>query len=92
MSTTSRAPAQPDTLVQLLTCTRPGHRGRGLATALKGRVIRYARERGYRWIRTFNDASNAPILAVNRRLGFRRVVTWIELERTVGESDGPPRR
>jgi GNAT superfamily N-acetyltransferase len=46
------------------------YRGRGLALALKLRGIAYARSRGMAEIQTVNDMANAPMLALNRKLGF----------------------
>jgi GNAT superfamily N-acetyltransferase len=47
------------------------YRGRGIATALKLHAIRLAQRFGARYIRTNNDSLNAPMLAVNRKLGYR---------------------
>lgn len=47
------------------------YRGRGIATALKLLSIRYARELGIPEILTENDSENAPMLAVNRKLGYK---------------------
>jgi GNAT superfamily N-acetyltransferase len=52
------------------TGVRRGFRGRGIATALKVYAIRLARERGLEKIETENCSANAPMLAVNRKLGF----------------------
>ncbi len=49
-------------------------RGRGIATALKLAGVRYARQRGLP-LRTVNSAENAPILAINQRIGFERTQT-----------------
>ena len=46
-------------------------RGRGLAQALKLQTILLARKEGMRYIRTHNDSKNAPMLAVNRKLGYQ---------------------
>jgi GNAT superfamily N-acetyltransferase len=46
-------------------------RGHGLARWLKLHTLRWALERGTPEIRTFNDAVNGPILALNCSLGFR---------------------
>ena len=59
-------------LDQWLTATRTEVRGRGIALAMKLRVIRFALERGYKTIRTDNDTRNAPMLAINDKLGFVR--------------------
>lgn len=48
----------------------PEYRGRGLATALKLHAIRLARRLGAGSVRTNNDSLNAPMLAVNRSLGY----------------------
>jgi GNAT superfamily N-acetyltransferase len=49
-----------------------GYRGRGLATALKSAQALALRDAGWRTIVTQNMEGNEPILASNRRLGFRR--------------------
>jgi GNAT superfamily N-acetyltransferase len=55
------------------TGTRPAFRQRGLAMLCKLAVIDWARRHGVREIWTGNDAENAPMLAINRRLGYRVV-------------------
>jgi RimJ/RimL family protein N-acetyltransferase len=47
------------------------YRGRGLAQALKLQTILLAKKEGMRYIRTHNDSNNAPMLAINRKLGYR---------------------
>ncbi|HET7076117.1 MAG TPA: GNAT family N-acetyltransferase [Chloroflexia bacterium] len=54
-------------------------RGQGIAGALKVREVRYAQTHGYRRLRTANESHNAPILAINGRLGFVRRPAWIDL-------------
>lgn len=54
----------------MITGTRRDQRGRGLATALKLRALAFARAAGAETIRTNNDSKNAPMLAINRKLGF----------------------
>lgn len=48
------------------------YRGRGIAQALKVRTIMYAKQSGVSEILTENDSVNAPILAVNKKLGYKR--------------------
>jgi GNAT superfamily N-acetyltransferase len=47
------------------------YRGRGLAQALKLQTILLAKREGMRYVRTHNDSNNAPMLAVNRKLGYK---------------------
>lgn len=49
----------------------PEYRGRGLARLVKLVAIRHVAERGVGLLVTDNDERNAPMLAVNARLGFR---------------------
>jgi GNAT superfamily N-acetyltransferase len=55
----------------MFTGTLREYRGRGLARAVKLGSIHWAAENGITSIVTTNDATNAPMLAVNRRLGYR---------------------
>ncbi len=54
-----------------MTGTRRAFRGRGLARIAKLDSLRRARAAGYTHAFTGNDAGNAPMLAVNTRLGYR---------------------
>ncbi|HWI66605.1 MAG TPA: hypothetical protein VNT75_32740, partial [Symbiobacteriaceae bacterium] len=49
----------------------PEYRGRHLALALKVLGVRLARKFGAVTMRTNNDSENGPMLAVNRKLGYR---------------------
>ncbi|MEU3453967.1 GNAT family N-acetyltransferase [Micromonospora sp. NPDC006766] len=55
------------------TGTVPAHRGRGLARLAKQAALHRAAESGVRIAYTSNDEANAPMLAVNARLGYRPV-------------------
>ena len=55
----------------MITGVERAYRGRHIALALKLLGIRYAKARGARTIRTHNDSQNAPMLAINRKLGYR---------------------
>lgn len=80
MSNLQRMRTEDRTLHLEFTATLPEYRGRGIATALKTAGIRYAREHGYRTIRTENDSKNDAIWAINEKLGFRRkhASVWAE--------------
>jgi GNAT superfamily N-acetyltransferase len=49
----------------------PAYRRRGIATALKVRAIRSAKERGVQTLETENRADNLGMLAINCRLGYQ---------------------
>src|SRR5438445_11274649 len=74
----------PDVLYQGLTGVLREYRGRGLAWALKMRTIAYARERGSRQIRTWNNTMNRPILNINEALGFIKQPVWITFQKELG--------
>jgi GNAT superfamily N-acetyltransferase len=69
----------PEKLRVGLTGVLRPYRGRGIALALKLRGVAYAREHGYRWLRTVNESNNRPILSLNERLGFVRLPAWIDM-------------
>ncbi len=58
-------------MINMMTGVEPSYRGRGIAFALKLLAIRCARRYGAAYIRTSNDSENAPILAINRKLGYQ---------------------
>jgi RimJ/RimL family protein N-acetyltransferase len=76
-----RSLEDPGVLYQGLTGVRREYRGRGLAMALKLQTVRYAREHGYREIRTWNDTRNRPMLRINEAMGFQKQPVWIEFEK-----------
>ncbi|WP_017593641.1 GNAT family N-acetyltransferase [Nocardiopsis potens] len=59
------------TLRHSITGTVRAHRGRGIATYAKTAALHRARERGFTASYTENDTTNAPMLAINERLGYR---------------------
>ncbi|MCW2955630.1 MAG: hypothetical protein JWO69_499 [Thermoleophilia bacterium] len=52
------------------TAVHPDFRGRGIPYVLKAATIDWARAHGVRWLRTENEARNAPMRHVNRVLGY----------------------
>ena len=71
-----------------LTAVSPQARGRGLALPLKLCAIRRARAAGLSAMATNNHSANAPMLVVNRRLGFAAQVGKWELFRESGPLAG----
>jgi GNAT superfamily N-acetyltransferase len=65
----------------MFTGTQRPYRGRGLGLAVKLASIAWAKEHGITQIATRNDETNAAMLAINRRLGYRfggRRVEWLK--------------
>jgi GNAT superfamily N-acetyltransferase len=60
----------PGIMVNMHTGVLRDYRGRGIATALKLLAIEFCRRCGATTLRTNNDSTNAPILAINRKLGY----------------------
>lgn len=63
---------EPDTnaFYNMMTGVLPAYRGRKIALALKLMTIAYAKQRNGSSIHTNNDSQNAPMLAINRKLGY----------------------
>lgn len=57
-----------------MTGVRADRRGQGLAYAVKLASLHRARDAGLRTMTTSNDLENAPMLAVNRKLGFEPTI------------------
>lgn len=70
----------PQRLDNGLTGTRRAWRRKGLALALKLAGIRVAQQRGATEIWTNNSTQNAPMLAINDRLGFKPRPAHIEFK------------
>jgi GNAT superfamily N-acetyltransferase len=72
--------AKPDTLFHDLTGVKRAWRGRGIAKALKQAQVNWAKEHGYRFLRTANEQRNEPIRRLNEQLGYRPIPGRIILE------------
>lgn len=66
---------------QEMTGVLPDYRGAGIAQALKLHGMQFARRSGLAFVRTFNDVSNAPMIAVNEKIGFQRGQSWFQVRR-----------
>jgi GNAT superfamily N-acetyltransferase len=71
----------PTFIWQGITGVRREARGKGIATALKLRTVRYAIDNGIEHIKTWNDVHNKPMLAINEAMGFARQPAWISYEK-----------
>ena len=65
------------------TGTLRAHRGKGIAAELKRRAVEYAQDHGYRYLVTRNDSENRPLWAINERMGFRPIRTWVQGEKVL---------
>jgi RimJ/RimL family protein N-acetyltransferase len=59
------------------------HRDRGVATLVKLASLRYLKAHGYTEARTHNDTANPSILALNEKLGYRRLPGWLAWEKAL---------
>jgi hypothetical protein len=64
------------------TGTAAAWRGRGLASFPKLSALHLAAEAGVRWVGTSNAYENAPMPAINRRLGHHALPDLLIYERT----------
>ncbi len=85
MSDAEKSEKEPKDLYQGFTGVLPEYRGRGIAMALKIKVIEFARRHGYEVIKTGNASTNVGMLHINQKLGFRRHVAWITFEKNFAE-------
>src|SRR5207245_3835156 len=83
MSREWRAQKYHKGLYQGLTGVIREYRGLGIAVAFKLKVIEFARSNKYEKVKTWNDSTNAAMLGINIKLGFKREVGWITLEKNL---------
>jgi len=74
MTDVERAPYRRTIIHQQLTSLHPNARGRGVGKWIKAAMLLHIRELypDAQWIATENAGSNAPMLAINRKLGFKQ--------------------
>ena len=70
-------PELPHKAFQNLTGVRDKYRGRGLGKWLKAEMLKWftAQNSSIKYIVTGNDTTNAPMLSINERMGFRKFQT-----------------
>jgi len=73
----------PDRGYTWMTGTGRDYRGRGLATALKVKMLEAARHAGLRAMLTTNDEPNTAMRGINAKLGYVVLPAHIELEKTL---------
>ncbi len=59
------------------TGTARAYRRRGLAKATKQIALGWAKSQGGETVRTLNHSTNAPMLAINRKLGYQPKPAWV---------------
>jgi GNAT superfamily N-acetyltransferase len=80
-----RRAADPHLAEHGLTSVAAGYRNRGIATALKRAQIAWASREGYRELMTSTQDGNAPMRAVNDKLGYEPRPAWIRVEGPLDE-------
>lgn len=82
---TTWTPHRPTVIEQRFTAVRPDARGRGLGKWIKAAMLRHVHELHPKaeWVTTENAGSNAPMLAINKKLGFKefRAATEYQISR-----------
>jgi GNAT superfamily N-acetyltransferase len=70
-----------DTMMGGLLGVLPKYRNRGIGLALQLRGIAYAREDGYRFLKTCTAIQNAPMQALFDKLGYTRDPEWQQCQK-----------
>jgi mycothiol synthase len=80
----SWAPHRKTIVYQRFTGVLPSARGRGLGKWVKAAMLLHLRELypDFQWVSTDNAGSNAPMLAINKKLGFRQYRAGTEYQMT----------
>jgi RimJ/RimL family protein N-acetyltransferase len=77
-----RSTSDPRQLRTGMTAVRRAYRRRGIALALKVRVLERGRHLGYAEVSTENDSNNRGMLTINEQLGFVRRPAWVHYSRS----------
>ena len=88
----ARRAADPHLAEHGLIFVAASHRNRGIATALKQAQIAWASRNGYRELQTSTQDANAPMRAVNDKLGYEPRPAWIRVEGSLDEIEAALRQ
>jgi len=93
MSCLWKSLADPDSIYTGLTGVRREYRRKGIATSLKVRAIRFARDFGARYVKADNEENN-PMYQLNVRLGFRPTPAWLMFHKGLRDAaeESPPEK
>ena len=70
-----------------LTGTLREYRKRGLAMAMKVKVLSFAKAQGHPWVMTDNEENNVGMIGINKRLGFVDYPSWMGYELHLAEEE-----
>jgi mycothiol synthase len=80
--------AQPGSALHEMTAVTRPWRGRGVASALKRAQLCYAATVGLGWLETENHVDNAPMRAINQRLGYQPAAQRITMRGPLARPTG----
>ena len=83
------ASSRPQTLQTGLTGVLKEYRRRGIALLLKLRAAQFAKEKGFRFIRTNNHLANRPMLSINEAMGFVKEPAYVHLRKDLSAAYKP---
>lgn len=86
-SALTRSDVEPGWLIHTRTAVRPQFRRQGVTLALRVSGIQYAQRAGYETVVTYNDAENFTVLALDDKLGFRRVFEYVSQRATIAKEE-----
>ncbi len=69
-----------------LTAVKRKARGKGIASALKARALRFAKETKATKVFTDNDTNNVEMIAINDKLGFKKLPAWLSMKKEISNN------